>query len=75
MSSIIVAKIELENKSSVKEDIMRFWPRCICTSEGGRLPYHSAVYRGARIGRAPAGFYRYEIKVCPIRAGLFVWHE
>ena len=37
MSSIIVAKIELENKSSVKEDIMRFWPRCICTSEGTGL--------------------------------------
>ena len=72
MSSIIVANIEPEHKSCKKEDVTRRWPRCICTSEGSRLPYHGAVYRDARRGGAPTEFYRYEIKVCPMRAGLFV---
>ena len=36
MSSIIVAKMKSKNKSYKKEDVMRFWPPCICMSEGGQ---------------------------------------
>ena len=75
MSPIIVAKIKPENKSCKKEDVTRRWPRCICTSEGAGLsPTMAQSIETLGLVGLLQDFID-KIKVCPMRAGLFVWHE